>query len=73
MYKYEMDPTGTVDATEWTRDAGRMDGRMDGVKPIYPPQQLCCVGGIIINSFKNERQRVHWSTPTPLYVKFHKA
>ena len=36
MYKYEMDPTGTVDAIEWTRDAGRMDGLMDGVKPIYP-------------------------------------
>ena len=41
MYKYEMDPTRTVGATERTRDAGRMDGqtdgRTDGVKPIYPP------------------------------------
>ena len=39
MYKYDMDPIRTVDATEWTRDAGRMDGRTDrrteGVKPIY--------------------------------------
>ena len=26
MYKYEMDPTRTVDATERTRDAGRTDG-----------------------------------------------
>ena len=26
MYKYEMDPTTTVDATEWTRDVGGMDG-----------------------------------------------
>ena len=38
MYKYEMDPTRTVGATERTRDVGRMDG----VKPIYPPQQLRC-------------------------------
>ena len=39
-----MDPTGTVDATEWTRDAGRMDGRMDGVKPIYPPNNFVVWG-----------------------------
>ena len=32
MYKYEMDQTRTVEATERTRDAGRTDG----VKPIYP-------------------------------------
>ena len=35
-----MDPTRTVGATEWTRDAGRTVGRTDwlteGVKPIYP-------------------------------------
>ena len=41
MYKYEMDPTRTVGATERTRDAGwtdgRTDGRTDGVKPIYTP------------------------------------
>ena len=30
MYKYEMDPTRTVDATERTRDAGWMDGQTDG-------------------------------------------
>ena len=30
MYKYEMDPTRTVGATERTRDAGRTDGRTDG-------------------------------------------
>ena len=29
MYKYEMDPTRTEGATEWTRDAGWMDGQMD--------------------------------------------
>ena len=44
MYKYEMDPTKTVGTTEWTRDAGRtdgqMDGRTDGVKPVYPQQQI---------------------------------
>ena len=30
MYEYEMDPTRTVDATERTRNAGRMDGWKDG-------------------------------------------
>ena len=30
MYKYEMDPTWIVGATEQTRDAGRTDGQMDG-------------------------------------------
>ena len=30
MYKYEMDPTRTVDATELTQDAGRTEGWTDG-------------------------------------------
>ena len=30
MYKYEMDPTRTVGATERTRDAGQTDGQTDG-------------------------------------------
>ena len=30
MYKYEMDPTRTGGATEWTRDAGRTDRQTDG-------------------------------------------
>ena len=48
MYKYEMDPTKTVGATERTRDAGRTDGQMDGwIETSIPPQQLRCVGGII--------------------------
>ena len=29
MYKYDVDPSRTVGATERTRDAGRTDGRMD--------------------------------------------
>ena len=29
MYKYEMDPTKTVAATEQTKDAGRTDGQTD--------------------------------------------
>ena len=29
MYKYEMDPTRTVGATEQKRDAGQMDGVSD--------------------------------------------
>ena len=46
MYKYEMDPTRTVEATERTRDAGRTrDGRTDGQtdgrsETNIPPQQL---------------------------------
>ena len=51
IYKYEMDPTRTIGATEQTWDAGwtgRTDGPTDGVKPIYPPhQQLRCAGGMI--------------------------
>ena len=58
MYKYEMNPTRTVGATERTRDAERMDGQTDGqtdgwmdrqtdgVKPIYP-QPIRGSGGII--------------------------
>ena len=37
MYKYEMDPTKTVGATERIRD-----GRTDGVKAVY---KLRCAGG----------------------------
>ena len=48
MYKYEMDPTRTVGATERTRDAGLTDGQMDrrtdGVKPIYPPNNFVVRG-----------------------------
>ena len=44
MYKYEMDPTRTVGATEQTRDAGQMDGRSETNNIA---QQLCCVEGII--------------------------
>ena len=50
MYKYEMDPTRTVEATERTRDAGRMrdgpgtDARTDGVKPIYLPNNFVVWG-----------------------------
>ena len=45
-----MDPTRTVGDTEWTRDAGwrdrQTDGRTDGVKPIYPPNNFIVRGGI---------------------------
>ena len=55
MYKYEMDPTRTVGATEQTWDAGRMDGQTDRqterVKPIYP-QQLDCAGGVLIIGYE---------------------
>ena len=61
MYKYEMDPTRIVGATERTWDAGQTDGRTDGRVDgrtdgrtdgwrewnQYNPQQLRCVWGII--------------------------
>ena len=33
MYEYEMDPTRTVGATEWTRDVGQMDGQSETNTP----------------------------------------
>ena len=54
MYKYEMDPTRTVGATEWIRDAGRTDrrrGRTDRRRGRTEwnqyTQQLHCARGII--------------------------
>ena len=52
IYKYEMDPTWTVGATERTRDARRTqdgcrrDGRTDGQTEWnqFTPQQLRCAG-----------------------------
>ena len=55
MYKYEMDPTRTVGATEQTRDAGRTDGRMDGVKPIYPPTTSLCGGYNNSHTFSDDK------------------
>ena len=52
MYKYETDPTRTVGATERTRDVdGQTDRWADGVKLIYPPQQLRFAGGIIMSVY----------------------
>ena len=39
MYKYEMDPTRTVGATEQTRVAGRTDGQSE---TNTPPTTLLC-------------------------------
>ena len=48
MYKYEMDPTKTVGATEQTRDAGQTDGRTDrrtdGWTEWNPPTTSLCSG-----------------------------
>ena len=50
MYKYEMDPTKTVGATERTRDAGRTDGqtdrRMDGRSETSIPPNNFVVRGV---------------------------
>ena len=52
MYKYEMDPTRTVGATERTPAAGRTDGRTDGRTEWnrYTRQQLHCARDIIIST-----------------------
>ena len=52
MYKYEMDPTRTVGATEPTWDAGQTEGQTEGQtdgrsETNIPPQQLHCARGII--------------------------
>ena len=57
MYKYEMDPTKTVGATERTRDVGRTDGlthrRTDGQTDgqmewnQYTPKKTLLCRGII--------------------------
>ena len=49
MYKYEMDPTRTVEATERTRDPGRTrDGQTEWNQYTPPTTSLC--GGIIRSS-----------------------
>ena len=49
LYRYEIDPTRTVGVAEQTRDAGRMDG----VKPIYPPTTSLCWG------YDNDKTYLH--------------
>ena len=48
MYKYAMDPTRTVGATERTQDARLMDGRTDGRSETNIPPTTSLFGGIII-------------------------
>ena len=64
MYKYEMDPTKTVGATERTQDVGQTDGRKDGGRTVgrsetnIPPQQLCCAGVIMKNKINIHEKTV---------------
>ena len=44
MCKYEMDPTRTVGATEWTRDVGQTNGRTDGSETNIPPYNFVVQG-----------------------------
>ena len=47
MCKYEMDPTRTVGATEWTRDVGRTDGgQTDGQSETNIPTNNFVVWGV---------------------------
>ena len=66
MYKYEMDPTRTVGATEWTWNVGRTDGRSETniPPPPHPPQQLRCEKGII-NTKTSYHQVLLWSNEAP--------
>ena len=64
MYEYEMDPTRTVGATEWTRNAGRTDGQADGQtagRPGWnqytPPTTSLCGG--YNNWLYNRNNRKH--------------
>ena len=56
MYKYEMDPTRNVGATEQTRDAGWTDGqtdrRTDGQSETN--NKLRCSGGIMMSQVADE-------------------
>ena len=64
MYKYKMDPTRTVGATERTRDAGRTEWTQ------YNPQQLCCAGTIIMVSLLTDAYLCHsaqWVNSTYLF------
>ena len=67
MYKYERDPTRTAGATEQTRDVGRMEGRMDrrmdGVKPIYPPTTSLWGGYNYCSSFTTAVIEINHSIP----------
>ena len=45
MYKYEMDPTRTVGATERTCDVGRTDGQTDRWRETNIPPTTSLCGG----------------------------
>ena len=64
MYKYEMDPTRTVCATERTRDAGRTDGQTEWNQYTPPTTSLC---GVYKNSTGNSGGLSHtWFQYLPL-------
>ena len=45
MYKYVIDPTRTVGATDQTRDTGRTDGQMECNQYSPPPPTTSLCGG----------------------------
>ena len=58
MYKYEMDPTWTVGATEWTRDEGRTDRQTDRWSETnIPLPNNFAVGGVWKQQLKVQ---VYW-------------
>ena len=65
MYRYEMDPTRTVGATERTQDAGQTDGRTGWNQ--YTLQQLRCAQGII----RRSRDRLNFNMGIPILVRLY--
>ena len=53
MYKYEMDPSRTVAATERTRDAGRTDGLTDRQSETNIPLTSSLCGGIMMTEINS--------------------
>ena len=72
MYRYEMDPTRTVGATEQIRDSGRARTNRwtDGVTP---PLLQRCAGGGIINCYCPKTRgyfTARENYPTEMYSKY---
>ena len=71
MYKYEMDPTRTVGATERTWNAGRTDGRMEGrtdgqSETNIPPNNF------VVRGYNNLITPVPVKLPWRIWVNFYR-
>ena len=57
MYKYKIDPTRTLGATERTPDACRTNGQTDGRSETNIPPTISMCGGIITSEWIDKIQR----------------